>query len=92
MDLRDKTVNFLGDSITEGVGVSDVSCFRFDSIIGKKCGCRKVNNYGIGGTRIAHKTQPSEKARHDMNFCGRCHDINHPRGRAPGFGGQPDPD
>ena len=76
MDLRDKTVNFLGDSITEGVGVSDVSSFRFDSIIGEKCGCRKVNNYGIGGTRIAHKTQPSEKARHDMNFCGRCHDMD----------------
>ncbi|MDD7254466.1 SGNH/GDSL hydrolase family protein [Bullifex porci] len=76
MKLTNKIVSFLGDSITEGVGVSNIELYRFDNLIKQRCGCKRVNNYGISGTRIAHKTQPTEKARHDMNFCGRCFDMD----------------
>lgn len=72
MKLEGKTINFLGDSITEGVGVADRACNRFDNILLRECNLGKVNNYGIGGTRIAYQTYPSEKARYDLDFCGRA--------------------
>ena len=31
MELKGKTINFLGDSITEGVGVSDIQNNRYDN-------------------------------------------------------------
>ena len=36
---------------------------------------KKVNNYGIGGTRIAHQSVPSEKPRYDLCFCGRAYNM-----------------
>lgn len=76
MDLKGKTISFLGDSITEGACVSDIEKNRYDNVVLHELGLKKVNNYGISGTRIAHQLKPSEKARHDMNFCGRCFDMD----------------
>lgn len=76
MILEGKTIDFLGDSITEGVGVSDCENNRYDNVIKKKCGLKAVYNYGIGGTRFAHQSVPSEKPRHDLCFCGRVYDLN----------------
>ena len=76
MDLKGKTVSFLGDSITEGAWVEDKAKNRFDNVVGEILNLGKVNNYGIGGTRIAHQTVPSEKARHDLDFCARCFDMD----------------
>ena len=69
MDIRNKKINFLGDSITEGHGCSDVA-YCFASRIARDYGavCR---NYGIGGTRIARQKSPSENPRHDLDFLGR---------------------
>ena len=75
MELKGKIIDFLGDSLTEGKGLNDDDN-RYDRYIWKKCGLKKANNYGIGGTRIAHQTIPSEKARHDLDFCGRCWDMD----------------
>ena len=76
MDLKDKTINFLGDSITEGAGVEDIEANRFDNVIKRKCDLKRVNNYGVGGSRIAYQRHPSDKARYDMDFCGRCFDMD----------------
>ena len=78
MKLEGKVINFLGDSITEGTGVSDKANNRYDNIICREYGLKAVNNYGIGGTRIAHQGKPSEKPRYDLCFCGRAYntDIN----------------
>lgn len=76
MDLKGKTINFLGDSITEGRGVQDVSKNRYDNILKASCGLKKTNNYGISGTRIAYQKHPSLKARHDLDFCGRAYDMD----------------
>lgn len=76
MELKGKVINFLGDSITEGAGVSDIKNNRYDNVMLQKCGLKKVNNYGIGGTRIAYQRHPSEKARHDLDFCGRAFDMD----------------
>lgn len=76
MILKGKRVAFLGDSITEGVGVEDIINGRYDNIIKQKCNLKETYNYGIGGTRIAHQTKPSEKPRFDLCFCGRAYNIN----------------
>ncbi len=76
MILEGKTMDFLGDSITEGVGVSDIPNNRYDNVLKRKCNLKGVHNYGIGGTRIAHQRKPSEKPRHDLCFCGRAYDLN----------------
>jgi len=76
MELKGKIVDFLGDSITEGVGVSDINNNRYDNIMKKKYGLAEVYNYGVGGSRLAHQTKPSEKPRHDLCFCGRAYDLN----------------
>ena len=67
---------FLGDSITEGVGVDDIENCRYDNVLRREYGLAATYNYGIGGTRIAHQSVPSEKPRHDLCFCGRVYNID----------------
>lgn len=76
MELQGKIIDFLGDSITEGVGVADRLNNRYDNRLKKDCNLKAVYNYGIGGTRLAHQQIPSAKPRHDLCFCGRAYDLN----------------
>lgn len=76
MNLENKIIDFLGDSITEGVGVEDRKNNRYDNVIKRKCHLKAAYNYGISGTRLAHQSVPSEKPRFDLSFCGRVYDIN----------------
>ena len=76
MDIRGFKVNFLGDSITEGVGVANIATCRYDNRLAAMCGLRGVNNYGIGGTRLAHQRVPSELPRKDLCFCGRAYNLD----------------
>ncbi len=76
MNIKGFNVNFLGDSITEGVGVSDIPNCRYDNRIAKELGLSKVNNYSISGTRMAHQTMPSAKPWYDLCFCGRAYGMD----------------
>ena len=76
MELKGKKIAFLGDSITEGAGVKDIENCRYDNRLAKKYGLEKTFNYGIGGTRLAHQSRPSEKPRYDLCFCGRAYNID----------------
>ena len=76
MELKGKRIAFLGDSITEGTGVSDIANCRYDNRIAKKYELEAIFNYGIGGTRFAHQARPSEKPRYDLCFCGRAFNID----------------
>ena len=76
MDAKGLIVNFLGDSITEGIGITDHENCRYDHLVAKALGFSKINSYGIGGTRIAHQPLPSEAPRYDMNFCGRAYEMD----------------
>ena len=76
MELKGKVIDFLGDSITEGVGVSDRKNNRYDNVLKRECGLKETYNYGVGGSRIAHQRTPSAKPRHDLCFCGRAYDLN----------------
>ncbi len=75
MLLKGKKVAFLGDSITEGSGVADLSN-RYDNRLKEMCGLAAVYNDGIGGTRLAHQSTPSESPRWDLSFCGRVYNVN----------------
>ncbi len=75
MELNGKIINFLGDSITEGAGIEWAPEKRYDSLIKEKFGII-VNNYGIGGTRIAHQIKPSNRPVYDLSFCGRAYTMD----------------
>lgn len=73
MELKGKTINYLGDSITEGCGVEDVANNRYDNVMLRKCGLKEVRNYGIGGTRYAYQVKPTvDCPQFDLYFCGRA--------------------
>lgn len=60
MELRGITINFLGDSITEGVGTT-ASKNVFHQIIKEKYNMKHAYNYGVGGTRIARQIVPTKE-------------------------------
>ena len=76
MNIKGYKVNFLGDSITEGAGVTDHANCRYDNRLAVLCQLKAVNNYGIGGTRLAHQIHPSETPRYDLCFCGRAFNMD----------------
>ena len=74
MELKNKVVCFLGDSITEGAGASSPDkCLV--SLFAKAHPEAKVYNFGIGGTRIAKQIKPSENPKYDKYFAGRIKDM-----------------
>lgn len=75
MKLEGLKVNFLGDSITEGHGTSDVSK-TFHQLMGKNCGLAAARNYGISATRIARQQKPSEYPSADLDYCLRVSEMD----------------
>lgn len=68
MELKGKKIAFLGDSITEGVGVSTVEKVYWN-LIGQRTGA-EVYGYGIGGTRIAVNRRPNHDPHVEENYFG----------------------
>ncbi len=56
MELKNKKINFLGDSITEGACLNDWNNVYWMQV-GRDTGAT-VRGYGIGGTRIAPRLMP----------------------------------
>jgi lysophospholipase L1-like esterase len=76
MQIKGKKVNFLGDSITEGVGASAPE-FMYVNVFERKFEPAIVRNYGIGGTRIARQQNPTVAAPiYDLDFCKRALDMD----------------
>ena len=69
MELKNKKVVFLGDSITEGVGASDLE-HRYPNVFEKMSGC-EIFVDGIGGTRIAKQRSVSANEKWDLDFISR---------------------
>ena len=74
MELKGKKVNFLGDSITEGAGTSGPEHF-YVNVFAALTGA-VVRNYGVGGTRIARNTAPSENPQYDRDFNLRADEMD----------------
>jgi len=74
MDLKGKKAVFLGDSITEGVGVSDISK-GYVNLVKEGLELSEAYNRGISGTRFAHQSVPSEEASFDKDFISRVAEL-----------------
>lgn len=76
MEIKNKKINFLGDSITEGVGVSSPE-FKYVSVFERKFQPAVVRNYGISGTRFARQIKPTaDNPRFDLDFCSRVAEMD----------------
>lgn len=64
MKLEGLTINFLGDSITEGVGASSPETV-YHAVLKKEANLKEVRNYGISGTRIALQKGTEEHPKDD---------------------------
>ena len=69
MNIQNKKILFLGDSITEGYGPQDINNVYWKRLE-RSCGCISVG-YGISGTRIARQQKPSPDPREDQYFRSR---------------------
>lgn len=69
MDIKGKKIYFLGDSITEGCGVTPETVYH--AVIAKKTGCISVG-YGVGGSCMAHEVTEIEK---QWSFCARIDEM-----------------
>lgn len=87
MNIQGFKVNFLGDSIAEGIGVTDPENCRVDNHLKKLCGLSHVNNYSVSGTRLAHQFHPTDKPHYDLCFCGRAFNMDHSADMVVVYGG-----
>ena len=87
MILQNATINLLGDSITEGCGAScaenGLTCVM------ERMFSMRVNNYGIGGSRIARQRIVTD-ARADRDFCMRAREMDRSADAVIVFGGTND--
>ena len=70
MNLKGLTINFLGDSITEGVGVSD-SNKRYFELIKEKYDLKQVNGFGVAGTCYVRNITPNATESFNWYFASR---------------------
>lgn len=89
MKLEGLKINFLGDSITEGHGTSNIEN-TYWNVLKRKEGLCEARGYGIGGTRIAKKRTPSENPRWDLDFIGRYPEMDDDADVVVVFGGTND--
>lgn len=88
MELKGATINFLGDSITEGVGASRPEN-GFVYVLERQFGLKKAHNYGIGGSRIARQRVATQES-FDRDFCMRLDEMDASADAVVVFGGTND--
>ena len=90
MQLEGLRVNFLGDSITEGVGTSNPEAIYLN-VLAKRCRFAAARNYGISGTRLARQNWAREAGQNeDRNFCSRVEQMDPDADLVVVFGGTND--
>ena len=75
MELQGIKMAVLGDSITEGYGVTDPNNIYYNRIK-SECGVREVYADGICGTRIARQISLYQEGMEDYNFVTRAEKID----------------
>ncbi len=88
MELKNKTVAVLGDSITQGTGASKQEN-RFVNVFSEITQSKTIN-YGIGGTSIAPQHTPLWGQLHDKNFMIRVPEMEENVDAVVVFGGTND--
>lgn len=88
MILKGAVINFLGDSITQGVGASSAQN-RFTDVLEREFELKKANNYGISGARIARQKVMTD-APNDRDYCMRLWEMDENADAVVVFGGTND--
>ncbi len=93
MKLKGLKINFLGDSITQGVGAScDETIYH--SVLKKEVKLKVARNYGISGTRFALQKGTLERPKDDYvdvnSFCERFDKMDDDADMVVVFGGTND--
>ena len=88
MILEGSVINFLGDSITQGVGASCIEN-RYTDVLARQFGLKRANNYGISGTRIARQRVVTDDP-FDQDFCMRLDEMDTSAAAVVVFGGTND--
>ncbi len=89
MDLQNKKVLFLGDSITEGHGASAYeNCYV--ALFQKEYPTATIVNYGVGGTRIACQYGKDPEQKRDHDFMERAESMKKDADLVVVFGGTND--
>lgn len=88
MKLKGKKVNFLGDSITQGVGASGENT-RYTDVFAREAELAVMRNYGISATRIANQ-QKVERDIDELSFCQRFDQMDNDADMVVVFGGTND--
>lgn len=93
MKLKGLKINFLGDSITQGVGASSPDTI-YHAVLKKEAKLKLARNYGISGTRIALQNGNPERPKDDYvdvnSFCERFEKMDDDADVVVVFGGTND--
>lgn len=93
MELKGIKINFLGDSITQGVGASCEQAI-YHAVLKKEAGLAVTRNYGISGTRFALQNGTTEIPKNDYvdtnSFCERFDQMDNDADVVIVFGGTND--
>ena len=89
MNWTGKKIVVLGDSITEGAGASSEQNV-YHQLLKRMLGLSELISYGIGGTRIARQTVPSEFPLYDLDFNKRAPEMDSDADLVIVFGGTND--
>ncbi len=93
MELKGLKINFLGDSITQGVGASVVDN-AYPNVLKREAQLSEARNYGISGTRIALQQPTAERAWNEVvdtnSFCERFYQMDDDADVVVVFGGTND--
>ena len=93
MQLEGLKMNFLGDSITEGIGTSRKECIYLN-VLKSEAKLAVARNYGISGTRFALQMGTKERPKDDYvdvnSFCERYNQMEDDADVVVVFGGTND--
>lgn len=93
MELRNLKINFLGDSITQGVGASSEDTV-YHAVLKKEAKLAEARNYGISGTRFATQKGTEKRPKDDYvdinSFCERFEKMDDDADVVVVFGGTND--
>lgn len=93
MNLKGLKINFLGDSITQGVGTSKEDKV-YHAVLKKEAGLAEARNYGISGTRFAIQKGTEKRPKDDYvdinSFCERFEKMDDDADVVVVFGGTND--
>ncbi len=93
MNLKGIKINFLGDSITEGVGASSKETV-YHAVLKREAGLAEAKNYGISATRYALQSGTDRRPKDDYvdvnSFCERFDKMDDDADAVVVFGGTND--